>query len=76
MPVYNYRCEQCGVFDQIRRVAMRDEPASCPKCGAASAREQNGLPVLLTRSDDAVMSGEDAYLGRHAGGCLCCVRRN
>lgn len=73
MPIYNYRCEQCGVFDQMRRVAMRDEPTPCPECGAASAREQNGLPVLLTRGEDVVTSGEGAYLGRHAGSCLCCV---
>ncbi|WP_175165970.1 FmdB family zinc ribbon protein [Paraburkholderia fynbosensis] len=75
MPFYNYRCAQCGVFDQMRRVAMRDEAALCPQCGAPSVREQNGLPVLLARSEDTSMTdeGEGAYLGRHASSCFCCV---
>ncbi|SDR52256.1 putative regulatory protein, FmdB family [Paraburkholderia fungorum] len=73
MPIYNYRCETCGVFDQIRRVALRDEPAPCPQCGASSARSQNGLPMLLTRGDETPVENDGAYLGRHAKSCLCCV---
>jgi putative FmdB family regulatory protein len=73
MPIYNYRCEKCGVFDQMRRVAARDDPARCPQCGASSARSPNGLPMLLTRDNPASTEIEGAYLGRHAKSCLCCV---
>jgi putative FmdB family regulatory protein len=37
MPVYEYRCEQCGhEFEHLARTMNAKAPA-CPKCGAAGA---------------------------------------
>jgi len=38
MPVYTYRCEECGfVFDA--RLGFNDpQPETCPKCGARALR--------------------------------------
>jgi putative FmdB family regulatory protein len=38
MPVYDYDCSDCGVFEVVRRIAERDDPAACPQCGAPAAR--------------------------------------
>lgn len=39
MPVYTYRCEECGVqFDQTQRFS--DQPLTrCPECGKKSLRK-------------------------------------
>lgn len=38
MPIYEYRCDTCGMlFDQLRTMAASDT-ATCPACGSADAR--------------------------------------
>lgn len=35
MPLYEYRCQQCGeVFEQLRRAEEADRDVACPRCGA------------------------------------------
>ncbi len=35
MPIYEYECTKCGrVVEELRRMDARDEPATCPDCGA------------------------------------------
>ena len=38
MPTYDYRCETCGPFIHMRRIADRDAACTCPTCGAAAQR--------------------------------------
>lgn len=38
MPVYDYRCQQHGVFSDLATMADSAKPANCPVCGEASAR--------------------------------------
>ncbi|MCO5340931.1 zinc ribbon domain-containing protein, partial [Delftia tsuruhatensis] len=38
MPTYDYECAQCGGFEALRPLRLRDEPAACPGCGTAAAR--------------------------------------
>lgn len=38
MPLYDYRCPQHGLFDQLVSVAERGEYRPCPVCQASSAR--------------------------------------
>ncbi len=34
MPIYEYECTKCGhVFEELRRMSAREEPATCPECG-------------------------------------------
>jgi len=38
MPLYEYRCEECGAaFEAISRITEKDE-AECPECGAKAER--------------------------------------
>jgi putative FmdB family regulatory protein len=41
MPIYEYRCAQCGQqYEKIRRVTERDRPAECPKCKSPESELQ------------------------------------
>ena len=34
MPLYEYRCKQCGnKFEVLRGITASDEDVKCPKCG-------------------------------------------
>lgn len=65
MPTYDYRCNQCGDFSQLRPMASRDEPAVCPGCGNASPRALVAAPAL-GGGDSAASSAS------HGGNCACC----
>jgi len=49
MPLYEFRCQDCGVFDQWRTLAEFDAPAYCPTC-EKSARRVFSAPMLLSGS--------------------------
>jgi putative FmdB family regulatory protein len=38
MPLYDYRCEDCGEFRALRPMSEADALQPCPVCGTASAR--------------------------------------
>lgn len=40
MPVYEYRCEQCGArFDKLVPMSQAQAEQQCPSCGAERARK-------------------------------------
>jgi putative FmdB family regulatory protein len=64
MPLYEYRCDDCGGFDAWRTIAERDVPAPCPKCqitgkrifsppallsGSLRLKQENHQPELVKR---------------------------
>jgi putative FmdB family regulatory protein len=75
MPVYDYECAECGVFEAVRRIAERDEPADCPRCGVTAERVRVGAPALLGGASSGAAGGasesEGGYGMRHRG-CSCC----
>jgi len=85
MPTYDYACQACGGFDAFRTLAMRNEAAACPDCGAASPRVFATAPrlALMEGSTRRAMdtnerarhepksSGDYARL-KHPRGCGCC----
>jgi putative FmdB family regulatory protein len=38
MPLYEFRCDTCGVFEQWRTLAETGEPMHCPTCQAVAKR--------------------------------------
>jgi len=35
LPIYEYQCNSCEhIYESIRILARRDDPAPCPQCGA------------------------------------------
>ena len=49
MPLYEYRCEACGVFEQRRDRAEATAPLVCPGC-AGSARRVYTPPGVPSRA--------------------------
>lgn len=65
MPIYEYRCRNCGkVFDAFQRVGEDGEALVCPECGTAK-------PEKLFSSFASTGTGSDARAS--AGGS--CVPR-
>jgi putative FmdB family regulatory protein len=71
MPIYEYRCEDCGHrFDAIRPVQEREVPCTCPRCAStrsrvlfsASFRLVHGAPG---RGPSASGTVTDAASGEH-----------
>ena len=85
MPTYDYACGQCGSFDALRSVSMRNQAAACPTCGGvapriiASARAlalmEGGTRRAMDTNERArhepKSSGSYARL-KHPAGCGCC----
>lgn len=80
MPIFEYRCSECGeVFDRLVRASDDRERAVCPACGATTATRlisafaiSHNLTPCGSRASDAPLrcglgSGEDA--------CSSCCRR-
>ncbi|MFP4133361.1 MAG: FmdB family zinc ribbon protein [Halothece sp.] len=38
MPLYEFECDQCGVFEAWRAIALRDSAPSCPTCEGETQR--------------------------------------
>jgi putative FmdB family regulatory protein len=51
VPIYQYQCEGCGShWEEIRKLAQRDEPFACKHCDSQCVRIQcPGASVVLKR---------------------------
>jgi len=38
MPLYEFNCDECGPFTELRRVSECDMPAECPVCNHEASR--------------------------------------
>jgi putative FmdB family regulatory protein len=38
MPLHDYECEKCGVFEHFCKIADLDKEVSCPECGTVVKR--------------------------------------
>ncbi len=44
MPIYEYRCKQCGKkFDKLVKASTKTGDIECPKCGARNAEKAVSL---------------------------------
>ena len=56
MPVYEYRCPECGSFDRTCAMDEARQPANCPTC-AAPARRAYTVPGTRTRTGPLAGAG-------------------
>jgi putative FmdB family regulatory protein len=88
MPMYEYLCERCGAFVEMRPMTQYDLPLACPDCGREAPR------VILTAPNFSTLSGtrrlahatneRSASAPRtlaeakatHSRGCSCCSGRS
>ena len=85
MPTYDYGCPQCGSFDALRSIAMRNQAAVCPDCSGVAPRIIASAPALALMEGgirqamntnerarhEPKSSGDYARL-KHPAGCGCC----
>ena len=73
MPMYDYRCDSCGLkFEKKQK--MTDEPvAICPECGSSASRQFSSNVAILMGG-----SGSRASVGGRFESCSretpCCGR--
>ena len=68
MPVYDYKCVECGHrFDLLRSLSARDE-VKCPKCGGGVARVYEGKGAVGKRG----VGGGGCSCGGNCQGCAGC----
>jgi putative FmdB family regulatory protein len=85
MPVYEYLCNDCGPFTNMRPMAECDEPDDCPACGTEAPRVILTAPRFSTmsnskrqahatneRSANAPKTLSEYKSSSHGAGCGCC----
>ena len=84
MPVYEYLCDDCGPFTDMRPMAECDAPQDCPQCESESPRVILTAPNFFCMPSDkrkAHATNErsanapktvDQYKASHGPGCGCC----
>lgn len=73
MPIYEYRCLECGErFDALRPMAQSDAPIACPGC--ETDRTARTLSVFAAHSGGKVVagSGGGSCAGCAGGSCASC----
>ncbi|HEY0219821.1 MAG TPA: zinc ribbon domain-containing protein [Afipia sp.] len=88
MPVYEYLCDDCGPFTDMRPMVECDDPQDCPKCATVSPRVILTAPHYFSMSASkrtAYATNErsshapktiDQYKASHGAGCGCCSGKN
>jgi putative FmdB family regulatory protein len=50
MPLYDYRCSNCGAVIEVRHGFDEAHAQACPSCGGALSRVFNPAPILFKGS--------------------------
>lgn len=50
MPLYEFRCQKCGLFEEWRTMAEVSNPIVCPSCQSAARRIFSPPAVMLSSS--------------------------
>jgi putative FmdB family regulatory protein len=87
MPVYDYLCDRCGPFTEMRPMAECELPLECPACGVDAPRAYLTAPHFATMSREArlahVTNERSAHApqrladwkAKHGAGCACCASK-
>jgi putative FmdB family regulatory protein len=73
MPIYEYRCRDCGdCFEVLQRVGEGPEALACRGCGAGSLEKQFSTFATASSSSQAAAAGAmDCGAGACCGGGSC-----
>lgn len=85
MPVYEYLCNDCGPFTDMRPMSECDDPQECPSCATEAPRviltaphfacmpaETRKAHATNERSRHAPMTLDQYKSTKHGAGCSCC----
>ncbi len=75
MPIYEYRCDGCGPFEERRLFGEAGEATACPECGARAQRlytmpNTKRVPAGLSKAMDRAEKSahEPETVRRRVGG--------
>lgn len=57
MPLYEFKCDNCGMFEQWRKLAEAGTPMLCPTCQAVAKRVFSAPNVNLNSGSLPLRSG-------------------
>ncbi|MEC9346251.1 MAG: FmdB family zinc ribbon protein [Pseudomonadota bacterium] len=79
MPLYDYHCPDCGLFEAMMPLATHDQPSPCPACAAPAPRVMIHAPRLSAVStatriahETNERSADSPKRSSHGPGCGCC----
>ncbi|WP_299675802.1 zinc ribbon domain-containing protein [uncultured Roseobacter sp.] len=79
MPIYEYQCTDCGVFEDTAPMSAFADPCDCPACGQSAPRVMFSVPHIsgmasATRRahETNERSADSPKRSAHAPGCGCC----
>ena len=64
MPLYEYECEDCGVFTGLRPMSQASEPVAC-QCGALSPRILSVPKLALVKKSDRIAHERNEKSAHH-----------
>ena len=85
MPVYEYLCNDCGPFTEMRPMAECGEPKDCPRCGDEAPRAYLTAPYCAAMPAERRLAHATNERSAHApqalsqmkaahgAGCSCCT---
>ena len=88
MPVYEYLCDDCGPFTDMRPMAECELPSACPECAGFAPRVMLTAPhcssISAERRQAHATNERSAHApktlsqtrGAHTPGCSCCSGRS
>ena len=68
MPIFEYRCEDCG--NKFEAILLGEQKAECPKCHTQNLQQQLSTFAVSTKTSGSPAAGcgsDNCCLGR--GGC-------
>jgi putative FmdB family regulatory protein len=80
MPVYEYKCTACGIFENMAPMQAFADPCDCPDCGQSAPRvlfsvpHISGLSSSTRRAHETNERSADSpkRTSTHGPGCGCC----
>lgn len=65
MPVYDYKCKEHGVFNDLATLSESDKPCACPECGLPSARIIRLAPEIFKMAPEKKHAHETNERNQH-----------
>jgi putative FmdB family regulatory protein len=62
MPLYEFKCDRCGMFEQWRTLAEAGTPMLCPSCQAVAKRVFSAPNVNLNSGSLRLREGSEPRL--------------
>ena len=88
MPVYDYQCDTCGPFSEMRPMAECEKRSECPQCGNHAPRAYLTAPYYAGMSSELRLahatnersahapSTLSGLKNKHGAGCACCTGKS